>query len=146
MEILEVRFKDDETNYLHGKNVMRGEVQVLIDEFPKRKIFKRKGNYLISENDGLVTIYEHQHGTTDGFAGRTITLDIENEGSVTFKGSLWDPFSLPKDLHVYHVSITDSTDVWERGHTFYAGKILEGRLQPHLDKLGVVIKRRSCFI
>ena len=108
---------------LHGNKVYPGSLHLLVDEIPK-VIYKKIGNYFYGEKDGFVSLYEHQKGTTDGFAGRTITLDIEGVGKKDFKGSLWDPFDLPDDIpKFFNVSITTDPEAMEIGHTFMAGKI-----------------------
>lgn len=66
----------------------------------KHKPYKQVGNVFYSESSGIVSAYEHKEGTTNGFAGRKITLLVEEPSklfrnkkvivSKEFNGSLWD--------------------------------------------------------
>lgn len=45
--------------------------------------------YFIGEDGGFYNAYKYEKGTTDGFAGREITLQLSTGESRTFRGSLW---------------------------------------------------------
>ena len=125
-----------------GNMVYPGSLHLLVDEIPK-VIFKKMGHFFYGEADGYVRLYKHEKGTTDGFGGRTITLNIEGVGEMDFKGCLWDPFSIPDDIPKFFcVGITTDPKAFERGHTYTAGKITWGLAKEIIDSLGVDVKLR----
>ncbi len=122
---------------LSGHLTYNGTLQLLVDKIPEVE-YERIGNYFYGEKDGYCSVYEYQKGSTDGFAGRTITLKIKGGGNVDFKGSLWDPMLKPENIPEYrHISITTDAEVFERGYTFYGGKITTKLWDKLLKKLKV---------
>ncbi len=125
MEILEAKWIPSDTKILQTGNVAyNGSLHLLVDKIPE-VVFKKMGDYLYGENEGYVRLYHYQKGTTRGFAGRTITLDLEGFGEMDFVGSLWDPMGpLPDNIpKFFSVGITEDPEDMERGNTFMAGKI-----------------------
>lgn len=124
MKILEAKWVPNKKHgILHGNLSYNGSLHLLVDEIPDVK-FKKIGNFFYGEKDGYVRLYEHKRGTTQGFAGRTITLDIEGVGEMDFHGCLWDPFECPKEIPKHFcIGITTEPGVMEKGYTFYSGKI-----------------------
>ena len=46
--------------------------------------------YFIGQDNGFYKAFKHRPGTTDGFAGREITLELDTGKQRTFKGDIWD--------------------------------------------------------
>ncbi len=130
--IKKIQYKKAEYNgrsvtLLSGHMGYKGSIQILVNEVPKGEdfVFRKIGVFLFAEKEGFVEIYRHDIGSTDGFAGREITLNVEGEEK-TFKGSLWDPtgFDDMGEIPEYRsVSITDDPKVMETGYTFYSGYV-----------------------
>lgn len=124
-EILQCRWKPMRpglTGIIHGHLMYTGTLQVLVDRLPevRKAVHRRIGKYLYAEQDGWVSVYLHRPGSTGGFAGREIALNIEGKEKA-FHGSLWGPteFDDTSGLPEYRaVTITDRPDVMERGYTF----------------------------
>lgn len=113
-------------NTLSGHRAYQYTLKILVDEIPHDEmVFKKYGPFLYAEKEGFVRIYKHEPGTTNGFAGRTIALNVEGR-PMAFTGSLWDPMSYrqQKENNVpsYRAcSVTTKQRVMELGYTFYAG-------------------------
>jgi len=145
MKILEAKWENTKMNILHGNTVYPGSLHLLVDEIPD-VIFKKIGNFFYGEKDGYVQLYEHKKGTKNGFAGRTITLDIEGVGAMDFVGCLWDPYECPSTVPKHFaVGITTDPEVIKRGHTYYSGKITWDLAKETLDSLGVDVQLRKFF-
>jgi len=144
MKILKANWKPVEhfTGILHGNQSYNGTLQLLVDEIPHDKMkFKKIGRFFYAEKDGYCRVYEHKNGTTDGFAGRTITLDIDGVGEMDFKGSLWDPWECPDTIPKYfNISVTIDPKAMETGHTFYSGKITWALAEEIIDSLNADVK------
>ncbi|MGD2065841.1 MAG: hypothetical protein PVI43_01560 [Candidatus Bathyarchaeota archaeon] len=116
-----------------------GMIQLLVDEIPHNEmVFRWYGKFLYAEKYGYVRVYHHKPGTKDGFAGRSITINI-NGNKTTFNGDLWDPtgFSKMESVPEYRaVCITEDLAAYNRGYTFYAGyvtKELYEKIHDHLN-------------
>ena len=136
MKVLDAKFKPSgRATMIHGCCRCNGTIQLLVDKIPTEKELRyrvinsdgnivSKGKYYFAELDGYVSVYLHQAGTTDGFAGHEFKLTFEDGETRIFKGCLWDAWSRGVDVPEYFgVSITEDPEVFERGHTFYAGYI-----------------------
>lgn len=131
MNVLKAQWKPSkEGRLLIGPYSYSGQLQLLLDEEPAwdEFVFRKYGPFLFASLDGFVRVYVHKPGTRAGFAGRTITLNVEGEKK-DFHGSLWDPISLrdaPDDLPQFRsVSITADPKVMKRGYTFGAAYMLK---------------------
>lgn len=144
MKILKSEWKPSEISILNTGNLCySGSLHLLVDEIPKVK-FKKFGNFFYGERDGYIRLYEYQPGTKDGFGGRTITLNIDGLGDMDFMGTLWDPFSIPDDIpKFFNVGITTDPKVFERGHTYMAGKITWDLAKEILNELEVEMTIRK---
>lgn len=120
-KILKHKVSNRNHNFLYGKMEVKGQLQVLVDEYPEF-IYKQYDNYYYAETNGFVSIYEHKPGTYSGFAGRTFTLKMEDGTEQSFTGSLWDPYDVKHpDVPKYKpISVTNEEQVFERGFTYYA--------------------------
>jgi len=143
MKILKSEWKPSDRGIINtGNMIYQGSLHLLVDYVPK-VTFKKIGNFFYGENEGYVRLYKHEPGTKDGFAGRTITLNIEGVGEMDFKGCLWDPFSIPDDIPKFFcVGITTDPKVFDRGFTYTAGKITWELAKEIIDSLGVDVKLR----
>jgi len=144
MEILKSEWKPADIQILNTGNICYpGKLNLLVNEIPK-VIFKKIGNFFYGEKEGYVRLYEYKPGSKDGFGGRTITLDIEGIGEMDFTGTLWDPFSIPDDIPKFFcVGITTDPEVFERGHTYMAGKITWELATEILESININVKLRK---
>jgi hypothetical protein len=98
------------------------KLEVLLSEFPNHR-YKKLGQFYYSNVHGFMSVFEHNPKDNQGFAGRAFTLTMLNGEQKTFKGTLWDPWKVPKEIDFQKISITTEKEVWERGFTFYSGKV-----------------------
>ena len=105
-----------------------GALQLLVDKYPAYT-YERFGNYLCGTDGDFISIFEHQPGTTRGYAGRETVLDMVDGTTETFKGSLWSPGRVANENipRFCTVNITTEPDVMERGFTFYSACVKLGR-------------------
>ena len=142
MKILDVKWKPINKQYnclISGHLTYSGTLQVLVDKKIDTGVYKKYGAYLYAENDGFVSVYLHKPGTTQGFAGAKITLNIEGEQK-TFKGSLWEPtgFDNTSILPEYRsISLTDDLEVMKRGHTFWHAYVTKSLYEELCKKVNV---------
>lgn len=137
MEIIKSKWKPSgikNGGILHNGRVYNGTLELLVDKIPKVE-FEQKGLFYYGEKDGYVEVYKHEPGSTRGFAGRDITLKFKDGSEKTFHGSLWDPFGIPKELNWFNVSITEDPKVFEKGWTYYGGKITIDLAKKLIEKL-----------
>lgn len=79
--------------------VPKGCLGVVVDEYKFELFHEIHGNVFFSECDGLLNIYKYSPGSTEGFGGRAIALQIMEPSVISsrimarrvrvFKGSLW---------------------------------------------------------
>jgi len=144
MKVLDVKWKPLEKPYnglMSGHLTYNGYLQVLVDKRPDKdeRVYKRYGDYLYSENDGFVSTYKHEKGTTEGFAGAVITLNIEGK-QTTFKGSLWDAtgYDDTSGLPEYRaISLTDDPEVMKKGHMFWHSYITKSLYEDLCKKVKI---------
>ncbi len=137
-KILEIRWKPapENTRIMHFGD-SSGSLQVLVDEYPKF-VYCKIDRFFYAQKDGFVDIFEWKPGTTRGFAGRKITLPMVSGSDRVFKGSLWDPYSVPENVPKFgSVSVTNEMKVWERGVTFYGYKMVADLYLELLEKAKV---------
>ena len=127
---------------ISGHLVYNGTLELLLDKVPELKdfTFKRYGKFFYAEKDCFVKIYKYMPGSTDGFAGREVTLKFDDTGEITFKGSLWDPMSYTETIkngvpEYRAIAVTDEKEVMERGYTFYSAYITK---ELYLDLMELV--------
>ncbi|MBP2156907.1 hypothetical protein [Erwinia rhapontici] len=80
--------------------IPKGCLGVVVDRYKFDLYQELPGGVFFSECDGLLNIYKHSPGTTEGFAGRAIALAVMEPSVISknimarrvrvFKGSLWD--------------------------------------------------------
>lgn len=90
------------TGCFSGQPVPKGCVGVVVDKCEFKTYHELPGGVFYSECNGLLNIYRHVKGSTDGFAGRTIYLPVMEPCLISkkkqarrvraFKGSLWDSY------------------------------------------------------
>ena len=100
-------------------------VQVLVDEIPTIDEYTNNHPYYFGEKDGYVSFFYYDK-PGDGYGGRRVTLPTAG-GAVELIGP-WS--SSPDAMRVQgfpdtiEVHITTDSDVFYRGHTFFAGTLL----------------------
>ena len=72
--ILKSKWKHSKIKILNNGCAYNGELELLVDKIPEVE-FEEYGFFYYGEKDGYVKVYEHEPGSTDGFAGREITLN-----------------------------------------------------------------------
>ena len=125
---------------ISGHLTYTGSLQVLVDKKTdaESRVYKKYGKYLYAEDDGFVSVYLHNPGSTQGFAGEKIKLNVEDEEK-TFTGSLWDPtgYDDTSGLPEYRsVSLTDDPQVMEKGFTFWHAYITKFLYEELCKKVG----------
>ncbi|AUR85983.1 hypothetical protein NVP1081O_248 [Vibrio phage 1.081.O._10N.286.52.C2] len=99
MKIISIEINNLSTGQHCSQPIQQGCLNLVVDSMPREPEYRRYGNVLVSNTDGVWRHYTIKPGTTDGFAGREIQLRILGEGKVfknkgytlqTFKGNLWD--------------------------------------------------------
>lgn len=133
MNVLKVKILNADKKFLHGNKIVNGQLAVLVDSFATHR-YKKYGAFYYSEVDGFVSIYEHKPRETDGFGGRLIKLQMEDGETLEFKGTLWDPFSIPENLQSMPVVVTDDIEAFERGYTFYSYKCTPAKYKELIAK------------
>ena len=144
MKILDVKWKPMDKLYsglISGHLNYSGTLHVLVDKRVnvENRVYKKYGKYLYSEDDGFVSVYLHNPGSTRGFAGAKNTLNVEGEQK-TFVGSLWDPtgYDDTTGLPEYRsVSLTDDPQVMEKGFTFFHAYVTKSLYEELCEKIGV---------
>ena len=120
----------------HEKFSNSPTLQILVDKIPDNKglIYKQKGSLYFAERDGFVNFYYYD-GPSDGFAGRSFDINVENKGLVKLVGP-WSSCSQAMNRSGFtpslEVSITDEKAVFERGHTYCAAAITVEKAQEAL--------------
>jgi hypothetical protein len=106
-------------------------LEMLVDQIPSRDVRRYRRYPLggesalyISETEGYVSHYTE---TSDhsGLGGRAVDLTLDTGEHVTVRGPWLGSTSALSTygVHAMDVSITDEPEVWERGHTFFAGAV-----------------------
>ena len=127
-KVIKAKILNAGMNFISGKNVTKGTLNMLIDEYPSF-VYHQIGNYFYAETkDGFVSVYEYIPGSTDGFGGAEITLEMADGSSKSFKGSLWSPFSVknPNVPDYKPAGITNDPDAYDRGYTFRSCDLTPG--------------------
>lgn len=88
------------SNGIHcGEVIKQGTLGLVVDSINKNRVYKRYGDVLVSNTDGVWSGYTINNNDRSGFGGRETTLSIcgespvfKNKGVIkkTFKGTLWD--------------------------------------------------------
>lgn len=126
-------------------------LQVLIDKVPedfRYRFHHYEGNNnplagrYWAERDGVVRFFGWHGDNGKGFYGRHFPILMEDGTPMVLKGP-WSSNSGDMNKHFPHsmeVSLTDEPEVMEKGHTFWAGKLLVekaaeavARLRPELE-------------
>ena len=122
MKIYSIEVFNLGTEAMHcAQPIPKGCLGVVVDKYGFDLYQSLPGGVFYSECDGLLSIYKHVPGSTDGFGGRTITLPILEPSVISknitarrmkvFKGSLWASVE--------------------------AGRIVEGHLETTITSIGV---------
>ncbi len=123
-----------------------GKLQLLLDEYPNF-IYQQRGSYFYATDGDFISVYEWEPGTTDGFAGREMVLNMTDGTQKKFNGSLWIPSCIVNPSRTTSqgiprfcsVSITTKPDVIEHGRTFYSSGLSIARYIALRSSLGVSV-------
>lgn len=119
MKILKVRV---DWMYEWGNDPM---LYLLVDKWPKDFVYQKKGSLYWAEKEGAVSFLASSSDHR-GFGGQKFELLLENGTTETLVGP-WS--SSPPSMAgagfpwSVDISFTNDPDVWEQGHTFFAGHI-----------------------
>jgi len=130
IEVLKAIWVPSNVHIISGPFVSDGSLKLLLNKLPNwdNVVYTRHENCIVAELEKFIRVYVHRPGTGDGFGGKEISLNLNNEGTVLFRGSLWSPTSsrdIPDSVPDFGpVSITDDPLVLLRGFTYYSAHIL----------------------
>jgi hypothetical protein len=102
-------------------------IKVLVDKIPNSSefVYEQRDSCYFGENGGLVSYYSYR-GPDNGYGGRHFKLKMKDGTEKTLIGP-WSSRSSVMNGHGFplskEVTITDSPDVWKRGHTFYGAAV-----------------------
>lgn len=133
-----------------GEAVPKGCLGVVVDNYRFDAYQELPGGIFYSECDGLLSIYHHLPGSTDGFAGRAITLPVIERSILssnikarrlrTFKGSLWASASAKNQVESHlgqrltNLGVKSSSD----RHGVYSSVIATEKFMERLAKVVVL--------
>lgn len=125
MKIYSIEIFNLGTTAMHpAQPVPKGCLGVIVDKYKFDIYHELPGGVFYSECDGLLSIYKHLPGTSDGFGGRKIALPVI-ESSVIY------PKKIARRVRLFKGSLWSSAE---------AGRIVEKHLGTTITSIGV----RAC--
>ena len=92
----------------------------------------RKQRRLLAHDSGFYSFMVERPGTTDAFAGRKFTINLDDGGTLECNGHVWDEFDPSRPEPVAEVGVATVDDL-EKCYVFCGGKISVAKLQAWLD-------------
>lgn len=156
MKIISIEvFNLNSTGCHGGQPIPKGCLGVVVDHCKFDLYQSLPGGVYFSESGGLVNIYHHSPGTTEGFAGRSIALPVMEPSVISkkimarrikvFKGSLWDSHEATKVVAKHlgttlrRIGVRDLSDRYK----VYSSSMATEEFMSRLSKVIVLGKAES---